>query len=123
MTKEEILEGNKLIAEFMGAIYVDLNDYGGYSIGFGYKYRTPPTNNSCYNWTVDNMLYYYEWNWIKPVFDKLKYILLLNENAELSNTFDEIINGLIYELAYSKIEIFFANIVTAIKWYNKNKTI
>lgn len=64
MEEKEILEGNKLIAEFMGHKvgvtqdeYDDLNDKG--------------IENAVYLFHEDNLPYHKEWDWLMPVIEKI----------------------------------------------------
>ena len=69
---KEIIEGNKLIAEFMGAIWRK-DDYG----LFGYSYSDvgkAPTEHSGYWWDVKALQYHTSWDWLMPVVEKISNI-------------------------------------------------
>lgn len=63
MTQEKILEGNKLIAGFMGAEWVQ-DDYK----EWGYKIETPHWNKLQ---KPEALQYHSSWDWLMPVLEKI----------------------------------------------------
>ena len=101
MSKDNIVEGNKLIAEFMG---IDLSIY-----------KTQPKNFSTLKFTHDELQYHVSWVLLMPVVHKLHEVVNEEDQsfARLS----------IFELGFSTdMKVIWKNIVDAIKWYNKNKS-
>jgi hypothetical protein len=60
MTPQEILQGNKLIAEFMGFEIIDRP--------YGNGFVTLSETEIC---DVDDLLYHRDWNWLMPVVEKI----------------------------------------------------
>lgn len=60
MNTNEIIEGNKLIAEFMG-VYEINGIYGGCTVN--------PLKNSM---TSDKLKYHFSWDWLMPVIEKIE---------------------------------------------------
>lgn len=101
MTHKEIIEGNKLIAEFMGLKW---KTYEGVLL---------LSNNNGKSWF--GKLYDKDWSQLMPVVEKIRA-----EYKKRDRTPDEItefchVTGL---LICTPIEIVWKNIVTFLKWYN-----
>lgn len=64
MRDNEIIEGNKLIAEFMGAIRHHSGTWDGKSISIKF-----PDGKIC---TLEQLSYNSNWNWIMPVIEKIE---------------------------------------------------
>ena len=104
-----IIEGNKLIAEFMGVSHaaVDSNLY--YYV-----------NGDSY----DALKYHISWDWLHPVVDKIKDF----EDECDNNTFfsDDISNQRIFGVSiFGSINYVWQAVIEFITWYNtttKNKT-
>jgi hypothetical protein len=117
MTDQEILEGNKLIAEFMGVkIGVD-------------KYSWRP---GCIDPLEERHLAYHEeWGWLMPVVEKIEEIHHVKEghylNVRISQGYIQI-EGCPGErifvntsIAGSKKKAIWYAVVDFIKWYNQQK--
>lgn len=84
MKKEEILEYNKRCAEFLGYTIKPKNGW------YNYEQAWLPDGKTHY--TIDELKFHYDWNWIKSVLDK---ILSLNEDdfsAETQHVFDDLLD-------------------------------
>lgn len=97
----KIIEGNKLIAEFMG--YIDNGDPDGFLID-------PDTN---YDVNVDELKYHYSWDWLMPVVGKIT-----QDETLIGNEYRESIMDVI---PYGIIEDTFNCVVEFIKWYNNER--
>lgn len=75
MTQEEIIEGNKLIAEFSGAVW-DKDDYGDYGFRFGKESIRPP--RCIWGYCPDAMKYHSSWDWLMPVVEKINDMVIDN---------------------------------------------
>jgi hypothetical protein len=82
-----ILEGNKLIAEFMGAKFepewrflANLDN----PIEPTWVFEVAPTQHSCKNWSNESLQYHESWDWLMPVVEKI-------ENMEVNNVFYEVL--------------------------------
>lgn len=120
MTNKEIIEGNKLIAEFMGLE----------------KREATAVVYERYKWT-DNHLYPVQvlqfdksWDWLMPVVEKINDIECCVLDINSRDTFIRYIRpNLMYQVllertnAQSKIENSWQAIVDFIKWYNENNPI
>lgn len=120
MKEREIIEGNKLIAEFMGG------QAGCYSLDRCWWDNL--TRDELMKWE-NHLRFEYKWDWLMPVVEKIEsdtskvtgvrtYRIIIENNGCLiySHKYD---NGTI--TATSKIEATWQAIVDFIKWYNKNK--
>jgi hypothetical protein len=111
MKNKEIIEGNKLIAEFMG-------------VGKEYKFKNILATD-----------YHNSWDWLMPVVDKISslgytVVIEFHQNPELCNisiqdneTYEYIANDC-EDFDYtidSNIHMVWFEIVNFIKWYNENK--
>jgi len=121
MKREEILEGNELIAKFMGytkSVY----DHGMYgklpiwvndSIEEGH-YLAP--------WEFD---YDHNWNSLMPVVEKIEtdlgWELIMYSNDCFWNKFGDRPEGLEYEFNGNRRSAVYLAVVEFIKWYNKIK--
>jgi hypothetical protein len=113
MTQEKIIEGNKLIAEFMGAIW-------GKSTGWEFGQFS-----SVYSRCGNNLKFHLSWDWLMPVVEK---IISLNYGFNLilttTNTRHCVIysgNGEYDNLLHGDeqiINIVWKSVVEFIKWYN-----
>ena len=121
MTTQEILEGNKLIAEFMGAKRKEysITNREHYLFRDGRKYLT------------ENLIFHSSWDWLMPVVEKIESLPTDKENGEefqFSITGDGIAitqyddgSGIIASrvnyLGKSKLEFTFEVVVEFIKWH------
>lgn len=130
MTQEEIISGNKLIAEFMairnsdGTLY--RNKAGGYQAGtlhfsgLPINYCVPPIDYASQQWDSS-------WDWIMPVVEKiegLNWSTEINFIPSLGHLFSFISAGarLGEPKRYPiKIDAAYSAVVEFIKWYNLNK--
>jgi hypothetical protein len=108
MKKEEIIEGNKLIAEFMNL----------------------PSNN-----TSEELQYHLSWDWIIPVVEKINQsnkidyykhrftMGFLEEYQGYYCRFNHVIKHKEFSIGKckSQIEAVYKVVVQFIKWYNQNK--
>ncbi len=76
LTKKEILDGNKLIAKFMGYSWSSENDGKTYL-------KKIPDQLSIYSIRPENLRYNTHWDWLMPVVEKIedqnKYGLIITE--------------------------------------------
>ena len=76
MTKEEILEGNKLIAEFLGYVYVPYTaGHSGRPCGWvikNYKLVDRKVPKLFLGRTTKDLLYHKSWDWLMPVVEKIE---------------------------------------------------
>lgn len=119
MTDNKIVEGNKLIAEFMGW---SKSDY----------HNTP---NKMYNGAigihVDHLQYHTSWDWLMPVVEKIEDCRIVDDygfSVNIDNwqvIIKSLLSGKIITSnlsgAKSKIEATWQAVVEFIKWYNQNK--
>ena len=75
MTKEEILEGNKLIAVFMGYQYYPLPEDRSYNPGWWVKDKQKTINKISHTYLCrshNDLKYHNSMDWLLPVIDKIK---------------------------------------------------
>ena len=101
MTQEEIIKGNKIIAEFMGAKMI-VTDYYGINI---IKFPDESTKD------LFALKYHCSWDWLMPV---VKKCLTVGDNSDM---WDVLFNA----LSMVEIDSLFGAVVDFIKWYNENK--
>jgi len=94
MEKEEILKGNKLIAEFMGKE----EGYNEHGVWQPFQYHS-------------------SWDWLMPVWHKFRDLRFKDETKSKLHT--NYVARLAQDLAYGTISEFFNNIQIAIEWYNQ----
>ncbi len=137
MIKEEAIQGNRLIATFMGATFVpDWKPiYQPDAVGFPtfvYEGVPFPTPTSCKNWGVEQLQYHESWDWLMPVVEKIETISfeVFNEcgvniykktcfinsggwnNVKIVDIYDE-------KQKYTKISATWLAVVEFVKYYNE----
>jgi hypothetical protein len=111
MTQEQIVEGNKLIAEFMGA--KDMSYY--YLPQHAEWRRDLETGDMDIHdiFSETELKYHYSWSWLMPVVAKIT-----TGEELIGNEYRESIMDII---PYGDIEDSFNVVVEFIKWYNQQK--
>jgi hypothetical protein len=104
MNEQEIIEGNKLIADFMGWQHHEDKKYDAHE--------------------MSNLKYHTSWDWLKPVVDKFMSIPPETFNYDSKGmsqlrTWKEKIKAI---SIYSNIMEVYNPLIEAIKWYNQNQT-
>ena len=114
----EIIEGNKLIAEFMGAIPLEESSpLLKLEFGFHHMVMLP-----------ENMKFHSTWDWLMPVVEKIEstekvlYCEITNNNCRIAQPYPlktiEIYNR---DGNKSKIEVVWEACVQFIKWHNEKE--
>lgn len=123
MREEEIFEGNKMIAEFMGAIFHKNWTSEIYKEPFDtYEFRVHPTEFASKFWMPGELRYNREWNWLMPVVEKIegldggKYQGVISGKYAKIGWYDEL-----SATASTKIEATLNMVIQFIKWYNKEQ--
>ena len=115
MTKEKILEGNKLIAEFLGYAYIPYT--GGHSgrpcgwIIKNYKLVDRKVPKLFLGKTTKDLLYHKSWDWLKPVIDKISDLTDEGKYLVTLSIFNFTIFANITDTWYAVVEF--------IEWYNE----
>ncbi len=128
--KDVIIEGNKLIAEFMGykpsktrgGIPYDEEKYGqSYNIE---EYSFTPFDSiggfmgdDCYYYPID-MGYHESWSWLMPVIAKMQQVFKLEKVKCLVEVEDLSFIALYQSLVNIDIKNTWKEVVIKIKWYN-----
>lgn len=120
MNKEEIIEGNKLIALFMGATLTeDKRDQE-------YMFEASPSPEyAAIYWRISQMKYHSSWDWLMPVVEKI----LKNQNKAAKFT-EQVSSELWYSIFSHQISInllidinlMWQAVVQFIQWYNTTQT-
>ena len=139
MTDKEILEGNKLIAEFIGWTYVKVKSK---KIDWWIPYRNdkmaPNIINHPYlqitysNSRILALCFHESWDWLMPVLEKIEQLKNMNVytgKTKLGEFHIEITHekGLLDKCIFvkdktlTKLESYYKAIVEFIQWYNKHK--
>jgi len=115
MNREEIIEGNKLISEFMGLRSFEDDRYGK-------MWTNPVDKGSCFT-----LQYHSSWDWLMPVVEKLEslgYGFTVDpwgmEVIEYLSGEEELIIK-IQKDEETKLEQYYYCVLETIKWYNSNK--
>ncbi len=131
MNKEEIIEGNKIIAEFMGGklflpkweiIQGGNQEY--YQIPSGYN--NDGLHHNFHNEVPDSLKYHSSWDWLMPVVGKIESVgwtviihkglcYILSDNYP--NTQEEFANKSNND-KIDKLELCWCTVVDFIKWHN-----
>lgn len=128
MKENEVIEGNKLIAEFMGILEssgTTLSESGIIVSAKGYDYRGEFL-------LLDELRYNTSWDWLMPVIDKIEtdrnYAVILSLNQceikckVMSDTTRitsaDLAHGSNYSGKNSKLSNTWLAVVEFIKWYN-----
>jgi hypothetical protein len=116
MTKEEILNGNKLIAEFMGAKRMPHNSKLTPTL---YEFPESIGNTNTHKWATDYLIYHKSWDWIMPVVEKIEnlgYIVsITGHNCRIEGD-----HVLFTSIRYNKMHSTHETVLEFIQWYNKN---
>lgn len=133
MEANEILEGNKIIAEFMGVIYhppTRTEDY--YYMG-GYKEWEYPDGTF---YQTDDLEYHTSWDWLMPVVEKIEnmgYMTIIGANAAFGGHYMNIMTGIkmpndtfknptkFMGAEDTKLATIYSAVIQFINWYNTNK--
>ena len=116
MSEQEILECNKLIAEFMGGIYSSDK----FIINRDWIWL--PYKNMC---RISNLKYYSSWDWLMPAVSKIgkmyedlykqAFITKIPIPYDIETTYANVI----CRNVTIEIEHLFERVVEFVKWYNK----
>ncbi len=113
MKKEEILVGNKLIAEFIGAIH----NGGSY-----YKFKENLPNFKTNDWIETDLRFHSSWDWLIPAYNKARVSSYkVYDSFDVDKAHIKLWKG--FNVKNNKIDItrVFKSLVSYIKWYNKYK--
>ena len=126
MTPDEIIEGNKLIAEFMGLNFSDVFDTCRNNLYDGTGHRNPEYLDN----PINHICYHNSWDYLMPVYEKISYnldfgwrissteIRIYSHCGQPQGDYDgrwfvDDLHNIIYDAHRS--------IVTFITWYNKQE--
>jgi hypothetical protein len=104
MSNEEILEGNKLIAEFMG---FEFTKHGNVWIPNLYPKEVHRPNSGETTFGIENLLFNSSWDWLMPVVEKI---------GSLETNMCGIVLSMFYE---GDIYEVWLHVVSFIEWYNQ----
>lgn len=125
-TQNEIIEGNKLIAEFMGMKkgHPDAderrwkNDWFESLISAGNEFETRGRHS-------EPLKFDSSWDWLMPVVGKIEslgyWVNFIDGDVFIYQNVNLIIPNPIHFADYKKIDICWIAVVEFIKWYNNNK--
>jgi len=107
--KKEILEGNNLIAEFMG-----------YNVEFVNDERYFTLDDMLESLSDEELQYHSSWDWLMPVVRKIVLLCIKDDEEDglfLSQYYDSILD----KIPLAVIEDSYKVVVEFIKYYNKEK--
>jgi hypothetical protein len=110
METKEIIEGNQLIAEFVGYVEVD-----------GIKFDLPHNENH-----AEEYEYHSSWDWIMPVVERVESIgywirMDYNDVFVVVDDTNIVIENPMRKDTDTKLLLVWRVVVEFVKWYNKNK--
>lgn len=129
MSEQEIIDGNRLIAEFMGAKYGE--DSPNKISKNGYLELPDDSNYKFSKWTVrfswiEELQYHSSWDWLMPIYTKInRYISerCLTDFVFATNTEQLHLNlWMALEDCSDTPLVLWFHVVEFIKWYNENKS-
>jgi len=118
MSKEEILEGNKLIAKFMGAEVSQAYSKTKEQDGVMFYYPKDSSPDMFRNLSSASIKYHSSWDWLMPVYIKIA------KEEKLWGDYEKSI--IIFNIMYDRlgdaegIDKVYESVVEFIKWYNQN---
>lgn len=126
MTEAEIIEGNKLIAEFMGAKYLGKERHGGHDYhmfdfpeSFAIKLSTPDGFGMKRTGYLE---FDSQWDWIMEVVDDIRYarrFYTVNWNT-ISDQSYNLWKGIEKSLLNISLKQVFKAVVKFVTWYNQS---
>lgn len=127
MTHQEIIEANRLLAEFLGAAE---NPHGEYEM-YGVIPTIDDSESDKHFYNPMEMEFSSSWAWIMQVVEKIESISVGNElqhevlmngcNCRIIDRAGTVITE--YESERTKIDAVYYTCVDFVKWYNENKAI
>lgn len=111
METNDIIEGNKLIAEFMGATPIR-GEYDMYQVIEDIK----DGENEKHFFIPNEMEFNSSWNWLMPVVKKCRF-----ETNHLNERFTQLDIAIQNALCNCEIQNIFETVVDFINWYDENK--
>ena len=127
MEKNFVLNGNKLIAEFMG--WTTKSRYHHIKQRKVLEWIVPENSNNIYYEFNDGYLECFEerfhesWDWLIPVVEKIEKeyeVSIIDNECEICTTGYKI-KVLVSVVSNSKIEAVYKAVIKFIEWYNENK--
>jgi hypothetical protein len=123
---KEIIENNKLIAEFMGGLWNEPSQM--YGIGNAEYIKIGKVKGyvkACYHYKLTDLKYHSSWDWLMPVVEKIERhneftnVLFFPQGCSININTE---NGFHFDVdCDAKIEAVYNACVEFIKWYNLNK--
>ena len=120
MTKNEFIEGNRTIANFMGWKFykkAKWYDFTGYSVDC---FKTPENHFGATD--VKNLKFHYSWDWLMPV---VKKIMVMNFDAPFNGIMIDVkqdfYGDIRVPMLYNDINATYKLVVNFINIYNENK--
>ena len=131
MTNEQILENNKLIAEFMELKQVKWPDekelfWVNNNFIEDFTYFDDYSDDSKFDWgnslpQTNKLIYNYSWDWLMPVVEKILKTIGVKCLDECDDKEWYVITGVTRLTLGCPINFVFNRVVQYIKWYNENK--
>lgn len=120
------LEGNKLIAEFMGGKHIPATGRSIEVFEFNdQNLRGTFTVNENDSGYLTPLSYDKSWDWLMPVVEKIENLgfefFIVENRCKVKHNTDKSIEVLSYLEGGTKLEITYQTVVEFIKWYNENK--
>lgn len=126
MNEMKTEEGNKLIAEFMGAKFSSEDAYGNGDVKYFAEFK--PGNNPNYRikssgrkFLIYDLIYNESWDWLMPAFIKFKHLSFpvgSKRIPEWKHNCANVADAIIFT---DTPELPFQRLTNAIKWYNQHK--
>lgn len=119
MENQNVLNGNKLIAKFMGAKEFSISNSTKIEYCLYPCEISGETPNGFESQSVKGLLFHKSWDWLIPVVEKIsKWLNDLEDETGYINFSDHYINFNEYSFIYDSFEDLYNNVIEFIKWYN-----
>jgi hypothetical protein len=113
MSEQEILEANKLIAEFMGAIVLkEPIGHAQRNIQFLYEVEGIFLHRDY------DLKYHISWDWLIPACAKFDSIFFGEDRTDMQQEYIELSDELDFKATSYELIPLFEQLVNCIKWYN-----
>lgn len=124
--EKEILEGNKLIADFMGLVYepeTEIYDSSSQDPPYTRKERWLGFASGIVTPVYETLQYNSSWDWLMPVIRKMKSMQHDPNEMFMGTTLDRAMQfaNVLERPIYAPINVIWLRVVEFIKWYNNQK--
>jgi hypothetical protein len=119
--KSKVIEGNnRIIAEFMGGVYCQIDDNSDWFYKFNQGNNPNPHANIGTYKRVKDLDYHIRWEWLMPVWAKVKFVLEHINKIAAKDLIGKI-KGAIGNVEIKQAYGYICKAVEYVNWYNTQK--